>query len=367
MSKKQVARLASKPEDFEKLNLKRGEIAQWEDGLHTSGKFGEYEWWYSDVKLEDGWNLVIVFYAQPVTAATFGYKPSVTLSLTRGEEEHFESFVADIKDCVYERDRCCVKLGDKCWIEGDLKNYKIHFENDNITADVDLKGNAASWRPETGHILFGEKHYFAWLPSVPEGTACVSITMGERKLELTGTGYHDHNWGDIGMFWLMHHWYWGRAKIGEYQAITSYITAREKYGYEHFKIFLLLKNGEKLGDDPRYVTYTQTDPEFDPITQKHYHKTLVYDYNDGIQHYRITYRGQDIIETFHYSQATKDSANATAGPLLIWIVKQAKLAPSYIRITGTVTLERFEGDTVVETVESQGIWEQMYFGLDEDV
>ena len=367
MAAKKVARLADRPEDFARLGIHPTEIAQKEDALHTTGKFGEYEWWYSDFKLEDGWNLVIVFYSQPVTAACVDFKPSVTLSLTRDGEEYFESFTADVKDCVYDRERCCVKLADKCWIEGDLKEYKLHFDNGKVTADVTLHANAASWRPQSGHFLFDEKKYFAWLPSVPEGTAHAGITIGERKLELSGSGYHDHNWGNIGMFWVMHHWYWGRAKIGDYQAITSYITARKQYGYEHFPIFLLLKNGEKLGDAPQYLTYTQSEPEYDSATKKHYHKKLVYDYNDGTQHYRVTYAAENIIETFYYTQATKDSANASAGPLLIWLVKQARLDPSYIRMTGTVTLERFEGDAVAETVQSHGIWEQMYFGLDEDV
>ena len=365
--KQKIARLADRPEDFRRLSIHPTEIAQKEDGLHTTGKFGEYEWWYSDFKLQDGWNLVIVFYSQPVTASCVGFRPSVTLSLTRGEEEYFESFSADWKDCVYDRERCCVKLSDRCYIEGDLHRYTIHFDNGKVSAHVELTSNAAPWRPESGHILFGEKKYFAWLPSVPEGTAHATICMGERRLELTGSGYHDHNWGNTAMFWVMHHWYWGRAKIGDYQTITSYITAGEPYGYEHFKIFLLLKNGQKLGDDPQYLTYTQSDPAYDAATKKHYHKTLVYDYNDGTQHYRITYAAENIIETFHYTQATRDSANASAGPLLIRLVGLTKLDPSYIRMTGTVTLEKFEGDTVTETVTSHGIWEQMYFGADRDV
>ncbi len=367
MCAKKIARLASKPEDFKRLGILPKQIAQWEDGLRTNGKFGEYEWWYSDFRLEDGWNLVIIFFSQPVTAATLGYKPSVTFSFTRGEEEYYEAFAADIKDCEFARDHCRVKLADKCWIEGDLNNYTIHFENDKAKAHVELKGNAASWRPETGHIFFNEKKYFAWLPSVPEGSAVAEVSVGGKTLHLKGTGYHDHNWGNKGMFWLMHHWYWGRAKIGEYQAITSYITARKEYGYEHFMVYLLLKNGEKIGDDPDCVSYYQSDAEFDPVTQKHYHKTIVYDYDDGKQRYRITYRAKEIIEYFTAAQASKDNASATAGPLMLWLVRQMKLAPSYLRLYGTVTLERFEGDTVVERLEEQGIWEQMYFGLDEDV
>ena len=168
------------------------------------------------------------------------------------------------------------------------------------------------------------------------------------------------------MFWVMHHWYWGRAKIGDYQVISSYITARKKYGYEHFPVFLLSQNGEKLGDDPRYLTYTQAEPEFDPITQKHYHRKLVYDYNDGVRHYRITYAAEKIIETFVVADA-KTSVQATSNPVLNWIVKTAGLAPSYIRMIGTVTLDRFAEEKVIEHVEAPGLWEQMHFGLDEDV
>lgn len=34
---------------------------------------------------------------------------------------------------------------------------------------------------------------------------------------------------------------------------------------------------------------------------------------------------------------------------------------------GTVTLERLEGKTCIESIKSSGPWEQMYFGIDEDV
>lgn len=80
----------------------------------------------------------------------------------------------------------------------------------------------------------------------------------------------------------------------------------------------------------------------------------------------IIYSAEKIIETFVVADS-KTSVQAKSNPVLNWIVKQAKLAPSYIRMVGTVTLEKYENDIVVETVTSPGLWEQMYFGLDEDV
>lgn len=79
--------------------------------------------------------------------------------------------------------------------------------------------------PGSGYIFFGETDYFAWMPAVPEGLVEAQVTAAGKTERFTRTGYHDHNWGNIAMFRLMHHWYWGRAKVGEYQVISSYITA----------------------------------------------------------------------------------------------------------------------------------------------
>ncbi len=362
---RKIARLGTEPQDYEKLGIRKDTIQPWEDGLRTNGNFGEYEWWYFDSRLEGGYSLVIVFYSQPVTAASFGFAPCVSFSLTGNGYEILEEVSFRIRDCQFSKDRCDIQIGNNTFV-GDLKNYTIHFENERIYCDVQLEGAAESYRHHTGNIFFGRKKYFAWLPSVPEGKVTANITVDGRPLKLTGSGYHDHNWGNTGMFWLMHHWYWGRAKVGDYQVISSYITAREKYGYEHFPIFVIYRNGEKLGWDIDAITYEQKDRAFDPVTKKHYHKTLVYDYKDSAHHFRITYSAENIIETFVVEEGY-GSARAKASKGMIWFVKKMKLAPSYIRMTGTITLERFEGDECVEKISDHGIWEQMYFGLDGDV
>ena len=361
-----IARLQNTEKDYQELKQKKGEVELWEDGLRTTGKFGEYEWWYSDFKLTDGTSLVIIFYTAPVTASSFGFMPSISFSYTTKEGKLIaESFNFKKKDAFYDTERCNVKIKDS-YIEGDLHTYKIHYESENIKADVKLVNNTTSWRPETGRIKFHKNKYFAWLPSVPEGNATVDMVINGEEYHLTGTGYHDHNWGNTAMFWLMHHWYWGRAKIGDYQVITSYITANKKHNYEHFKIFLLSKNGIKLGDNPECVTYEQLEPEFDPVTNKHYHKKLIYSYNDGNINYKITYQMNEIIEYFTYKN-NKENAAATCPEALKWLVALVGLDPSYLRFTGTVTIEQFKNNEVIEKITSPAIWEMMYFGKDKDV
>ena len=361
-----IARLLNKPEDYIKLGQKKDMVEIWEDGLRTTGKFGEYEWWYSDFKLNDGTSLVIVFFTAPVTASSLGFKPSIQFSYTKQDGTLVsESFAFKKNEAVFEKERCYVKIG-KNIIEGDLNTYQIHYESEDITADIKLVNNTTSWRPETGRINFANNKYFAWLPSVPEGSATVKMTIKGEEYNLNGTGYHDHNWGNTAMFWLMHHWYWGRAKIGDYQVISSYITANKKHKYEHFKIFLLSKNGEKLADNGEYVTYKQLEPQFDPVTKKHYHKKLIYDYNDGTIRYEIIYEMNEIIEYFTYKN-NEGNAAASCPEILKSIVGLLGLDPSYIRMTGTATVKKYENNMVVEEVSSPAIWELMYFGKNQDV
>lgn len=344
-------------DEYIQLGLKPGKPEKWEDGLRTTTKKGNYEWWYFDSKLEDGSSLVIVFYAGPIASFKEGFEPHATLNFTMPNGKTYKSRVdARMEDCSYSKEQCDIRIGE-CRFVGDMNQYEIYYKDDKIEATVTLKGNVPSWRPETGHITFNNEHYFAWLPSVPEGTVELTLKYDGKEKHLTGTGYHDHNWGDIPMFFLMHHWYWGRAKIGEYQVVTSFITASKKYGYDEIPIFMLAKNGEILADDAyNYLTYSELDYMIDPVTKKHVANRLIYDYDDGTLHYRITYVREADIE-----QMRMEAILTPVQQIAIWLIG---LRGSYHRMTGTVTLERFEHGEVAETVTAPALWEQMYFGKD---
>jgi hypothetical protein len=248
-----------------------------------------------------------------------------------------------------------VRLGP-CYIKGDLRNYEIYFRNSAAEAKITLKSNVPPWRPETGHIFFGEndEHYFAWLPSVPEGEVDAEVTVDGAVTRYTGTGYHDHNWGNINMTKIINHWYWGRAKIGDYRVISSWITAEKKYGYKEFPIFLIAKLGRHLADDGAKLEYTETDELPDTGTGKPVHNKLIYDYHDGDAHFRVIYARKNSIVSFKMIDQLSGIKKALASLL--------GFDGGYHRFTGDVTLERIENGIVVETLDSPAIWELMYFG-----
>lgn len=229
-----------------------------------------------------------------------------------------------------------------------------------MEARASLDGTLAPWRSQTGSIFFGdhEEHYFAWLPAVPEGQMTADVTYAGGQLHLSGSGYHDHNWGNISMLKLMHHWYWGRAKIGDYKVISAWITGAQKYGYRDFDVFLLAKNDQILGDNRNHtLRFVPEDEYIDDYTGKPVYGKVAYEYTteDG-QLYRITYaRKGDINKTRFIDELHN--------PLLKLGAKLIGFDGGYLRFEGEASVERIENGQVVErTVEPSAVWELMYFG-----
>lgn len=334
------------------------EIQLFEDGLRSEKKSGNYEWWYFDSKYADGSSLVIIFYTKPVTSFANDFQPYVSLNYVNPNGTEIRTKV-ESKDYSFSKEACDVRIGD-CYIKGDLKHYEIYFKNEEAECKLTLDASVPSWRPDSGHIYFGAKDYFAWLPSVPEGVVKGTLETKAGTLELAGTGYHDHNWGNKLMILLMNDWYWGRAKIGDYVVVSSYIYANKKDGYKATPIFMLAKDGEILTDEAaKYLKYEEKNFIKDSYTKRHVAGTLVYDYDDKDHdiHYRITYKkGTEDVER----QVMRD----IVGKPLAVLFYLLGFRGSYHRMGGTVVLEKFDKDTVVERIEAPAMWEQMCFKPD---
>lgn len=343
---------------LKKLGLKKDEIMQWEDGLRTNFKPGTYEWWYFDTHLNDGTIIVIVFYTKSAVNPKGPAAPYATFEITTpGGDSYSQTVKMPIEQCSFSKDKCDVKIG-KCTFTGNLTNYKIHFENENVTADISLKGTVPSWRSYCGSILFGnhEEENFSWLPAVPEGAVSADITIQGKKSHYEGFGYHDHNWGNVSMLKLMNHWYWGRAKIGPYTVITSWITSEKTYGYKEFDVLMIAKDGQILSDtNTGKVEFTPSKVHFDSITKKPVHNDLEYLYtnSDGIS-YKIRYsRLKDIVQELFITSMP---------PYKRVIAKLAGIDGGYMRFAGNATLEKIQNGIALEAYSDPAVWELMYFG-----
>ena len=344
---------------YEKMGLTRNVIEVWEDGARTDGSKGTYEWWYTDAHFPDGTIVVVIFFSKSPIEVDGPIKPQATIEVTLPDgTKYSDQVAASIEESHFSTARCDVKVGGSR-IVGDLKHYDIVFDGKEIQAKISLDGTIPAWRSQSGSIFFGdhEEHYFAWLPSIPEGIAVADVTMNGNTLHLEGSGYHDHNWGNLSMLKLMHHWYWGRAKIGDYKVISAWITGEKKYGYKDFDVFMLAKGDKILGDNSNHtLKFVSTDEYIDEMTGKPVYGKVIYEYvTEQGEEYRITYDRKGDISKQNFIDLLSGVTRFAA--------KLIGFSGSYLRFEGEASVERIENGQVVERAsEPSAVWELMYFG-----
>jgi hypothetical protein len=352
-----LAGIASSDIDYARLRLTRDHIEPWEDGARTDDRPGSYEWWYFDAHLEDGAKLVVVFMDKDFTTPQKPLSPAIRLNLDLADGRSFEKMV-EFDDALWSsaKDHADVRIGENRFT-GDLQTYRINATVDEIAVDITLEREVPSWRPETGYLLFGEARNleFSWLPSVPQGRVTATYRIGDDRHETRGIGYHDHNWGNVGMMDIIHDWYWARGQAGPYSVIASYITAHERYGFTAVPIFMLARDGKLVGDDPALLRFEALGPYTDALTGKPVANVTRYTYAIDNERYVATFtRHRDLIrnrmiESLH-------GVKRAAAELL-------RFDGAYLRFSGEIRVEHYRGPEIVDQYATDdAIWELMYFG-----
>jgi len=232
----QKLHVAAAPSDFTALGIGQ-KIAVWEDGRRTPKSADTFEWWYFDGLLDDG-TVVVVWFGDNWFFGS--HKRAVTIELTppgkptRRVMREFEepgSFSSDSAD---------VKIGPHQF-KGDLDTYSIHVdpaETGGVGCDLTLRRRVASYRPATGYFEAGNE-FFAWLVAVPEGSVTGTLTADGVTREVTGSGYHDHNWGNVSPANLFDSWWWGRGRSGEHTIIAAELHGKSAVGGTNIPLFFV--------------------------------------------------------------------------------------------------------------------------------
>jgi hypothetical protein len=355
--------LAGISTNYAKYHLREGNIPEkWEDGTRTDGIKGTYEWWYFDSHLEDSSTIVIVFYTKSIVKINDSLKPSVSLEITKPDGTKITRvFNGNADDFSASKDSCNIRIG-KNYFRGNLKNYEIHCEDEVINLTAQIKRTTESWRPQTGHLKFGidKKDYFAWLVPVPKGEVNVTFNYKGESTRLTGSCYHDHNWGNRSMIELFNHWYWSRAEIGPYTVIASEMIAEKQYDKKNTVVFNISKDGKTIADDGTKVTMYQTYGKMHKTLKKDVSDDLLFLYNsekDSMRYEYYLYRSKNILEADLLASAISNKFLCSIAKLF------SGFDGAYFRMTGKAEIRVYKNNMLWETYDSdKAVWELMYFG-----
>ena len=351
--------IQNSPDDYKTLGLKRNTVEMWEDGKRSADHKGDFEWWYFDSIMEDGTSVVVHFNTkQPDTMLKDGSHPVVIISITTTDGKIYHDSIPYKDDFTFSNEKCEVKVGPH-YLSGDLTDYTIHVEPVNgIGADLTLHNLRKAWRPGTGHLKWGDKKdLLTWLFVVPRGDIRGTITYNGQTREVSGSGYHDHQWGHgASTFFNVNHWLWGRQNYDDYTLLIFDMVASRKWGNQRFPIFC-------VEDENGNVIYESTEMNdgfhcevleetFDEEIGRNFPQKIRYTMSSEAVKLTYTLTNKLVIDR-------KDRYKEMPTPVR-WIMDMLKVAPAYVRYKADGVL-RMEIDG--KTIEREGemIYEFAYF------
>jgi hypothetical protein len=151
---------------------------------------------------------------------------------------------------------------------------------------------------------------------------------------------------------LVDHWYWGRGQVGPYSFVTAYVTAAKQYGYTTFPLYMLARDGKVIADDGTKLAFSRSGSQIDEHTGKPVPDAICFDYRDGDTRYVLTYSRQKTLVTQKFLDLATGVKKLVAELL--------RYPGGYLRFSGPVSLDRYQGGELVEHFEETGSFEECY-------
>lgn len=307
----EIGRLLADDASFERLGITRGAPATWEDGRRSSEQLspGEWEWWYLDAHLSDGYLAVTALHLEADESGI--NRPYITLNIARGAEKLVDQKIPlDAMSAAV--DHADARIGSSVFQSLDgMDRYRIYIdpaENSGNGLDLELVRTIPSYRPGTGRWEF-DGHHFSWLCAVPGGTVTGTLTIAGEEVPVEGNGYHDHNWGDVPMDHLLGDWLWGRAEVDGITVVSASVRFRERAGAEETPLLYVARPDGILVDAINdELTCLEGVKVAHPQTGKPISSDCVYIVDDG-QGAGSTVRfngNRQVVASFQYTNSSLD-------------------------------------------------------------
>ncbi|KAF5624344.1 hypothetical protein F52700_9511 [Fusarium sp. NRRL 52700] len=245
--------LLTDSQSLQRLDLDSSQPATWEDGLRSPGlESGEWEWWYADAHIQDGWFLQVAFFY--ITEGDGPKTGLINLNIAKDGKKlsDLHKRMGNLpSDIVVAKDHCDLQYRKSYFrsVNG-LSEYRIFVDPDEMEGlgfDVVIKRTTPSYRPGSGRWDVDGRH-FSWFVAVPGGQLTGEVTANGTKTKVEGNAYHDHNWGNVPMETILDNWLWGRADVGGLSVVSASVRFPQDCGGREVPLLFVVRVNEVLVD-----------------------------------------------------------------------------------------------------------------------
>ena len=224
-----------------------------DDAFHGAETFHFAEWWYFDARLDNGFSLhmsvcVMTIINQGIIFLNFNlYKDGNLISHNK--------ILYDIADFYSSTDVPLIILDGKEIMTGYINEtngdwiYDISFENDEVSINLQFVGCTKGWK---GRTPFG-----GWGVILPRADVTGTIRIKNQEINVSGIGYHDHNWEVTILTALNFGWFWGKINTNDFTVTWS--TILKTCFLSQPLIVINEKDGEYLNIESEDIEFTAKD------------------------------------------------------------------------------------------------------------
>ena len=173
------------------------------------------EWWYLNLETVTNERLVIMFLTTGDLNNPFASLAAVIMVFMQEDGSTFWTVSPYPSSCYTpDYEKCNVRIGNNFFIASNKDTYQIHYHN--VPYALNLNVTLMKTRHGIKHgdctTALGEWEFMGWCIPVSFGEVTGELSYTDslgipHQFNLTGHGYHDHNWGLLK--WNTLSWNWG--------------------------------------------------------------------------------------------------------------------------------------------------------------
>jgi predicted secreted hydrolase len=231
-----------------------------DDAFHGHGRLPYAEWWYFDAVFDNGYSMTMgvkvfnVLGRGGVNTRVDIYHQGSRI-LENEKTSSMKEFYASIQIPLVAIDGKQLIQGSYNPVSGHFA-YNLSYVASQGALSLHFIGCTQGWKRQ-------QRAGDWWAVMLPRAIVSGTMTINGTTMNVTGTGYHDHNWGVCPRIALNYGWFWGTFESANYSATwaMTYPTRLTRHGM----MVVSEKDGGYLDIPPETIWFSTKRPRLDHL------------------------------------------------------------------------------------------------------